>query len=263
MTRELTNTATSIIYEYPLNEGIRLCLRLENLFQQFHDACHCHNRVETVDAMHSLQRIIEVTERPDIKSKISHMLTQYTNTLSQFKSQPHVNSEKLNDIIKQFQTLYDAFHKQRALDESLRKNEFLYQIRMNNNTPGGVSDCKLPSYFLWQKQSPEKKANDLMTWIAHFDTLKQIVNTILQFTRDTSEFDHLMAERGFYHQNLSATQSFQMLRIALPTQSNLFPEFSAGKHRLTIRFLSPNYFGRGRPEQTKQEVQFQLSCCKI
>lgn len=263
MTRELTAASTSIIYEYPLNEGIRLCLRLETLFHQFHEACYARNRIETIDAMHTLLKIIELTDRPDIKSKISHMLTQYTNTLAQYKAQPQVNSEKLDIIIKKFQTLYEAFHKQRVLDESLRKNEFLYQIRMNASTPGGVSDCKIPSYYLWQQQSPDKKANDLMLWMEHFETLKQIVMTILQFTRDTSDFEALAAEKGFYHQNLNATQAYQMLRISLPIQSHLFPEFSAGKHRLTIRFLCPNYMGKGRPEQTKKDVQFQLSCCKI
>jgi len=71
------------------------------------------------------------------------------------------------------------------------------------------------------------------------------------------------AENGFYLQPLNPSTPCHLVRIALPAQTNLYPEFSVGKHRLTIRFLTPNYFGAGKSTQAQGSTPFQLACCKI
>ena len=51
-------------------------------------------------------------------------------------------------------------------------------------------------------------------------------------------------------------------RLVVPVTSGVFPEISAGRHRMTIRFLErhePNL----RPQQTKRDIGFKLVCCQL
>lgn len=264
MITELNTKVATITYELPLNEAIRLCLRLENLFIQFDQAAHANTSLDTKIAMQSLLHILDVADRPDIKSKLSQMLTQYTNMLNQLTQSSQVNKPRLNNTLEELTQLNRYLHTNyQRLDEALRKNEFLYHIRTNALTPGGITDFRLPDYFLWQQQSREKKSRDLHHWMNNFEYLRKIVNTILTLTRESGNFADTVAENGFYHQSLNASNTYQLARIMLPIDQNLFPEFGAGKHRLTIRFLTPNYYDNGRAKQAKRNIDFQLSCCKL
>ena len=96
-----------------------------------------------------------------------------------------------------------------------------------------------------------------------FQPLQEISEAILQLTRDSTPLQSATAESGFYLQPLNPNAPCHLVRIALPSETSLYPEFSAGKHRLTIRFLSPSYFGPGKSTQTQGSISFQLACCKI
>jgi cell division protein ZapD len=85
----------------------------------------------------------------------------------------------------------------------------------------------------------------------------------MQLTRDSTPLQPTAADNGFYLTPLNPATPCHLVRVALPAQTNLYPEFSAGKHRLTIRFLAPSYFGAGKATQTTDAVAFQLACCKI
>lgn len=264
MITELPTTITNITYELPFNETIRLCLRLENLFHQFDKTMHASTPLNTKLAMQALLKILDVTDRPDIKSKLSQTLIQYTNTLTLLKNADQIDLSRLEGILTDLQELNHLLHtSQQRLDEILKKNEFLYHVRTNELNPGGIADFRLPDFFLWQQQHPTKKSHDLVEWMSHFSILKRIVLTILKLTRESANYDYVVAENGFYHQTLNPTNPFQLARVSLPVHHNLFPEFGSGKHRLTIRFLTPNYFGNGRAEQTDRNVRFQLSFCKL
>jgi len=116
---------------------------------------------------------------------------------------------------------------------------------------------------LWQQQSADIKSKDMLCWANTFNDLREMVKTIMTLTRESTPFQDTIAENGFYHHSFNPSQPYQLARIKLAITQNLFPEFGAGKHRLTIRFLSPEYHHKGRPTQSKQKISFGLSCCKL
>lgn len=253
-----------VVYEMPLNDAVRICLRLENLFHQFSKTVSSTSTLNTKNAMNALLKILEVTDRPDIKSKLSQTLTQYAAAFSQMSRSPQVDSGRLKTTLKKIDELNHYLHTHHArIGEPLRQNDFLSQIRSNLSNPGGVCDYRLPSYILWQNKSPAEKSKDLNNWMEIFRPLQDIMKSILQLTRDSTALQTITAENGFYLQPLNPTTPCHLIRVALPAQTNLYPEFSAGKHRLTIRFLTPSYFGAGKSTQTNNAVSFQLACCKI
>ena len=262
--KTIAANSPQIIYELPLNDSIRIALRLENLFQQFDKTFSATTPLLTRNAMNAVLRILDVTDRPDIKSKLSQTLTQYTNTCSQLIHSPQIDVKRLQTTLQKLENLNQYLHTHHTrIGENLRQNDFLYQIRSNLVNPGGVCDYRLPAYMLWQNKSPTEKSKDLMEWMKTFQPLRDIIETILTLTRDSTPMQTVTTENGFHLQALNPSAPCHLVRVALPTTLNLFPEFGAGKHRLTIRFLEPNYFGDGKSAATQTAITFQLACCKI
>ncbi|EKD77494.1 MAG: hypothetical protein ACD_42C00316G0003 [uncultured bacterium] len=263
---EITTTTQHnlIVYEMPLNDAVRICLRLENLFQQFEKTVHDASPLATRNAMNAILKILEVTDRPDIKSKLSQTLTQYSSAMNQLNQSPQVDMQRLQSTLKKLDSLNHYLHTHHArIGEPLRQNDFLSQIRSNLSNPGGVCDYRLPAYMLWQNKSPSEKSKDLMEWMETFKPLHDITNAVLLLTRSSTPLQTVVAENGFYLQPLNPNAPCHLVRVALPPSENLYPEFGVGKHRLTIRFLKPSYFGNGKSAQSTERVSFQVACCKI
>lgn len=258
-------TQTNLItYEMPLNDAIRICLRLENLFHQFDQTVNGTSSLCTKNAMDAVLKILEVTDRPDIKSKLSQTLTQYANTYSQMSRSPKVDIARLQAALSRIEKLNHYLHTHPTrIGDPLRQNDFLYQIRSNLANPGGACDHRLPAYMLWQNKSPAEKSKDLNDWMVTFQPLRNIMEAILQLTRESTPMEPAVADNGFFVQTLNPAVLSQLVRVSIDPQLNLFPEFGAGKHRLTIRFLEPHYFGDGKSTQTTRPVSFLLACCKI
>ena len=253
-----------ITYELPLNDAVRIALRLENLFMQFEKTVKSTSLLTSKNAMNALLKILEVTDRPDLKSKFSQTLTQYANAFGQLTRSPAVDAKRLQQTLKKIGTLTHYLHGQHArIGEPLRQNDFLSQIRSNLGNPGGLCDYRLPAYTLWQNQSPAAKEKDLKQWMELFKPLRDITQTILELTRGSTPMQSVTTDNGFYLQPLNPLAPCHLVRVALSPSVQLYPEFSAGKHRLTIRFLAPSYFGAGKPAPAQQSITFQLACCKI
>lgn len=263
---DIVSTAENnlIVYEMPLNDAIRICLRLENLFQQYDKSVRDQSALATKNAMSAILKTLEVSDRPDIKSKLSQTLTQYSNALTLLARSAQIDAVKLQSTLKKLEALNHYLHTHHArIGESLRQNDFLSQIRSNLAIPGGACDYRLPAYMLWLNKSAQEKSADLKSWMDVFQPLRDIIETVLYLTRDSAPLKSMTTDNGFYLQALNPMVPCPLIRLAISTQLNLYPEFSAGKHRITIRFLSPNYFGAGKATQVHHAIPFQLACCKI
>ena len=265
-TAEITKIASQglIVYEMPLSDAMRICLRLENLFQQFDLCVNCTSSLAGKNAIDAILKILEVTDRPDIKSKLSQTLTQYTNALSQFRNSPVVHTPKLQQTLEQLEKLNYGLQSQHTrIGEAVRHNEFLSQVRVNLSNPGGVCDYRLPAYQLWQNKPDAEKTNDLHIWIETFRALREIITLLLQLTRESTPLAPIVTEDGFHLQTLNPATHCHLIRVAISPELHVYPEFGAGKHRVTIRFLTPVYSGAGKSIQAKNKISFQLACCKI
>jgi len=253
-----------IVYELPLTDAVRIALRLENLFSQFDKTVACTSILMTKNAMTALLKILEVTDRPDLKSRFSQTMTQFAHSFTQLGNSPKIDRVRLEKTLRKLESLNEYLYSQQTrIGDPLRQNDFLSQIRANLATPGGVCDYRLPAYLLWQNQAPALKTKDLKEWIEFLKPIRDIAETILLLTRDSGPFENVVAEKGFYSQQLNPVVLCHLVRVGVSASVNLYPEFSAGKHRLTIRFLSPSYFGHAKPSVISEDVSFQLACCRI
>lgn len=251
-----------IIYEQPLNEQIRLCLRLEYLFEQ---ANHYINGESMWDSHQMLKIIIEImqaSDRPDIKNRFCQILNQYACILNQLTKLQNIDQDKLKDTLGQIDRLIDILRiNQKKAGQELREDDFLNSIQQRLYTPAGTCCFSLPSYHLWLHQPNSLQRKQLKEWLGHFTQLEETISLILKLVREGTAFKEENAAGGFYKANLDPNTSYQMIRTKIPLEKNLYPEISVGRYRLAIHFFTINITGRAI--QHPNDVSFELACCKM
>jgi len=253
----------SITYEQPLNEHIRVCLRLENLFIQLNDRIMEPAIDSSKTSLTAILRTLDVINRPDLKSKLTQALTQHTTSLEKLEKFPEVDSKRLREILLQINLLMNSLHQNRSrIGGRLHSNEFLNQVRLSLGNPGGACPSTNPAFALWLRKPDHERIKDLTMWADDLNELREIINLILHLTRGGSNAQTFTAKDGFYHQALDPSIPCDLLRVTVPTAMNIFPEFSVGRHRLTIRFLTPQFQEHGRPEHLRENIDFDLACCR-
>ena len=253
----------TITYEYPCNDASRICLRLEALFNRF----HLHISAETIPssrtAMGALLEVLNVIDRPDLKSKLTQVLTQFNCNLSQLKESPEINAPALESILTEINQAIDTLHYlQGRFGDCLRANPFLNQIRIHQSHPGGACDYSTPSYALWLRQDAAIRKKQLKKWFEEFKGLETIVRLILKLSRNSSDEQVEEFNNGFFQQSLKLETSYQIIRVTLPTSAGVYPEISVGKHRVCIRIIQPDYQNENKSIQAKQNITFNLTLCK-
>jgi cell division protein ZapD len=257
--------STIVIYEQPLNEHIRFCLRLEHLFQKVKNYLEDHSNWDSRTALETILEILSVVDRPDLKTKLSKALSCYATTLTQLlnrKLPEDVDEKKLRRIIDQLNKLINNLHLSSGkIGQSLRENEFLNIIQQRLSTAGGTSAFSTPAYHLWLQQSPKSRLEDLNKWFDEFTEIKITVALLLKLTRESADFEKIKAQGGFCQMNLDPNLAYQMVRLALPVSAQIYPEISVGRHRLSVHFYALNV--NERATQVTTNVEFELACCKV
>jgi len=252
----------TIIYEHPLNETIRLCLRLEYLFKQIDYHSQHEAEWNTRAALNAVLEILEVVERPDLKNKLGQILNQYITAFSALTKLENVDKKLLALTLTQLNKAMNEVHaNQSKVGQELRNNEFLNAILQRMAVPAGTCAFNLPVYHLWLQQPANLRVKNLALWLEPFEFLRGIVALILRLTRDSAQVETLMARGGFYQAMLDSNVAYQMIGIAMLLKEKLYPEISVGRYRLTIHFFELNI--KKRACQTSEDVSFKLSYCRV
>lgn len=259
-----TETIKTITFEYPMNDSLRICLRLEDLLTQIKLHAHQNDAESGRQAISAITEVLDVISRPDLKSKLTQTLTQYASSLGQLEQFNQADPEKLRDLLKKLDDLIRAFHSRHdRIGDSLKNNDFLNQIRLRQHNPGGAFNYSSPAYNLWLKKSPESRRKDIERWTFEFAELEPITELVLFLTRQSHTKQTAKAFNGFYQQNLDPNLPCDLIRVTVTLDHPVFPEFSVGRHRLSLRFLEACYQESGRPQQTNKDIEFELACCRV
>ena len=229
-----------VYYEQPLNERVRTFLRLEHLFCQADYTIRGFSVWDSRATLSTLVDTLEILNRTDFKPELLKELDRQTSKLEALIDNPGVDNEQLNTVLTQLEEAETALHAVNGqIGQLLREHELLNSIKQRQSIPGGTCPIDLPALHQWLKP----------------------VALLLGIIREASNATKLVAPEGLYQQSLDSNTPIQLIRVAIDKQSPYFAEISAGKHRLTIRFLEPQA-GR-RPQQAQEAVNFELTCCVI
>jgi cell division protein ZapD len=251
---------TPIVFEFPLNERIRVFLRLEQLLSQINHFVHGDTVWDSRAAISSLLDILAIFERHELKAEILKELERHSGVLTRISQSHGVDQEvvmQIQENLDQIKTQLYAASGKIGLD--LMGSELFKCISRRNSIPGGTCAFDLPEYHYWLQQDDSRRQSDLEQWLEPFKTIHMSIGLILRYIRESSTPTSELAEAGFFQQSLDRSRPFQMLRVTVPRSFPYFAEISGGKHRFTIRFMTPHT--SERPTQTHDDIEFQLTRC--
>lgn len=254
-------TTEYISYEFPLNERMRVFMRLEQLFLQLDHFLASSNVWDSRAAVSTLVDILQVFSRHDLKAETLKELELHSNRLNQLSSHEGVDIKRLHKILDDLNSTRKILYATNGkIDIFSIKSDLFQTISQRSSIPGGTYSFDLPSYHYWLEQEKELKNEGLDMWISLFSPIRTAVDLILNFIRHSGSATRKTAHKGFYQATLDQTQPYQLVIIKLLRDIPYFVEISGGKHRLTTRFVQPST-SNIRPKQAETDVDFLLSYC--
>lgn len=247
-----------ILYEYPFNERIRAYLRLEYLFDRLFYFARPGDAKNHQIAVATIFDILDAIERTDIKTSVLQDMERQRLQLVALRDHPGVSQDALEGMLREMEKTTGALSTQGKAGQPLRENEWLVSLRGRLAVPGGATQIEMPSYHAWQHKPEEVRCADLQAWIAPLKPLSEGVTIGLRLLRESGRRQEAAAEQGAFQQMLGG-RSHQLLRVWVADDAGVFPEISANKYMIWIRFSTQG--GEAKPQQVSRDVHFQMSLC--
>ncbi len=249
------------IYEFPLNERIRVFMRLEQLFQQLNHFMAGGSVFDKRAAITSLLDILTIFSRSDLKSELIKELDRHTKVLSQLANSQGVDNQKLHDILDDLnQASRSLYNINGKIGISVMESDLFQSISQRNSIPGGTCSFDLPAFHYWLEQDDVEQQKDLERWTQPLADIRLAIDMILGFIRLSNVPSPEVGKAGFFQLALDKTHPVQLLRVGVPASVKCFAEISGGKHRFSIRFMNPSS-DENRPTQTPDDIAFSLTRC--
>lgn len=252
----------TIAFEQPLNERVRMFLRLEFLFAEFR-----HHRADSSAwglraSLHALLDLLSLLGRSDLKTEIIKELGDQQSALTRLKQKPGVDPGRLDQVLGEILAAINAMQRltTHAIATALRDNEFLMTLANRSTVPGGTAGFDLPHFHAWLALPAAQQHRDLDAWFADLAPFEQCVNLYLKLLRNSVEPTPQVARGGMFVYTPQA--QYALVRVLLPADSALYPEISAGRHRFTVRMMQLRDVNV-RAHQATHDVSFHLQCCLL
>ena len=250
-----------ICYEQPLNERIRILLRLEELFNKIDFFSSKTTATEHHVTLMALFELLEVTSRGDIKSELLQELERQKQKLEVLRNNPTISEAALDQVLENIRTTFRCMlNISGRVGEHLRSNEWLMNIKQRASLPGGICEFDLPSYHYWLHSDPELRKKDFDEWLDPLITIRDGLSIVLYLLRSSGKAYNHIAEQGVFNQK-GSDHIAHMLRLKVSKEYLCVPEISANKYALNIRFIS------AKAEETTKvydsDVPFDLIYCNL
>lgn len=251
------------IYEFPLNERIRVFMRLEQSFQQLNHFMGGDSVFDKRAAISTLLDILTILGRSDLKSELIKELDRHAKVLGQLANSQGVDAQKLQEILTDIQQASrNLYNNSGKIGSSVLESDLFQSIAKRNSIEGGSCSFDLPAFHYWLEQDEIDQQKDLERWTQPFVEIRGAIDMILGFIRLSNMPTPQVALAGFFQSTLDKTHPAQLLRVTVPSDVKCFAEISGGKHRFSIRFMHPST-DELRPIQTQDDIHFSLTCCAL
>jgi cell division protein ZapD len=250
----------TIVYEQPLNEVIRVCLRLELLFEQIDHQLGDTSTLGARNVVNMIINVLHLLDRPDLKAKLAKELGHHLASLQRYGNQPAIDTVKLNNIMSQLddlsRILIDSSGK---IGHRLRDIELLNTLRLHLASPGGGCSFDIPLYHYWLEQDVESRQATIKDWLSDFAQIRSAVTLVLDLVRKSAKIENKNAVHGFHQELLDPQANLRLIRIGIENAIPAYPEMSVGRHFLSVRFFFPDI--EKRPSQYSEHLPFWLAYC--
>lgn len=256
--------ANTILYEYPLNERVRLLLRFEQLLLQFQSAAHSHSCWDSRLALLTLFDLTELVSRSELRGELGKFLNRLRKRFVNLLDHGDVDNSALEQTLSELDQVSTALHKMYSGELDIVNHQtFLQMVRQRSTIPGGSCPFDLPALHHWLEITPAAtRHQQLLSWTRPFNPLCEGTRLVLTLLRSSAYPRQQYAEQGLFQQNLDTQNAPQLLRLEIAPEQGVFPEISGDPHRVSIRFMNQD-----TPDQSIQicaeTIPFRLTYCRI
>lgn len=253
-----------VIYEFPGNEKIRACLRLEHCFAAMHFFLQQDAVIASTASFDTLFDLINLTMRPDLKKDLIQDLQRVRIVLTSPScpetipmDERNFFAEEIRKTVKSLVSPSPGFH----TPQSLRENDWLGLVRTRSAVPGGCCSFDMPSLHYWLSRPEEKRKADMQRWVAGTQSIEDAVTLYLRLLRRTEQISACRAQKGTLSRSVSGEKNWALLRIRLTPEQAVVPDVNINKFILWIHF---NDITEGmRTPPSRANVEFTLGLCAL
>lgn len=258
-------TTITAVYEQPLNERVRLLLRLEAVFAQALKFKTVEGEYHTQMCLDALFSLLTLTNRYELRSELLKELSRIKTLMqSALQDDDAVSQDKAQTVLGEIDECSHALHdiNSKQIDR-MRNVEFLNIIKQRNIHETGSYIFEVPDLQFWLLQSAHERSKQVDIWLSDFHNYHQAVTFLLRLIRESAVPSEEVAQAGIYLKSIDTRKgNHQMLRVEVLSNHNVFPRISGGQHRFAIRFMS-QVRPDEKPKQTIEDVRFKLQTCLI
>ncbi len=251
-------------YEQPLNERVRLLLRLESVFGQAIAHKKAEDQYQTQMCLDALFSLLNLTNRYELRAEVLKELERIRSLLKMAERSDTVNKDKVGETMHELSQCADILH---GLDskhiDRMRNIEFINVIKHRNIHETGSYIFEVPVLQYWLLQDNYIRQQQIERWLEDFLPFKKAIAFLLKLIRESAVPSEEQAEKGMFLKTIDSKKGYhQMLRVNVNRSYNVFPRISGGRHRFAIRFMELNRNDL-KAAQTQDDVRFQLQTCLI
>ncbi len=251
---------STITYEQPLNEIIRVCLRLEQLFLQMDHQLQDQSEYGSRNLINLIINALQLLDRPDLKAKLAKELNHHHTNLMRYRNMDAVDSDKFRSLTAQLEELSRSLiDNSSKIGYRLRDTELFNSLRMHIATPGGGCSFDIPVFHYWLQRPAEERFDIITSWLSDFKEIRTAITLVLEIVRGNAKIEEKTAIHGFHQELLDPQSNLRMIRINIKYGLATYPEISVGRHFLSVRFFIPDI--QKRPVQYTENLTFQIGYC--
>jgi cell division protein ZapD len=251
--------AAELTYEQPLSERMRTFLRIEFLRAQADYHAKDLRGFGARAAVASLLEMMMILGRGDVRADVLKELERQAAWLTNYSRQPGVDQDRLGSLISDVGRLKATIAQAGpTFMNSLKECEFLNTIKHRSSIPGGTCVFDLPDYGFWLNLGHDERVQQFERWMKVLVPICEAVAELLWLTREATDPVECLAAAGLYQHQIERQIQISLARVTIPRNASYYPEISAGRHRVTIRFVKWNGVDV-RPTQVADDVGFFLA----
>ncbi|MGR5128728.1 cell division protein ZapD [Photobacterium swingsii] len=240
-------------FEHPLNEKVRIYLRLEYLIRQMQSSCQKTDHWQHQIFFRALFDLLEILEQIQLKAELAKDLTQQASQLKRWLDVPGVDQQALLDLLDKLELMQRQLMTASRLGQELRNDRFLCGIKQRFSIPGGSCCFDLPALHHWLHLPLVHKQSDMTNWLEAISEITNALQLWLRLTREQGQFQAQVARGGFFQHD---TDDACLLRIQICPSYGVYPMISGHRNRFSIRFIP---FEDGAP--IADTIEFKLAIC--
>lgn len=224
-----------IIYQQSPQFLAKACLYLENLFAFIQESSSQTHPIMHYDALKGLVKIIQIIEKPELKSRFSKEFIRLEHTL--IKTLKFDNPELWDKFINKSSELQNQGNR---FNCNLTHDSFLQSIRLRQANHEQNFEPSPAHIYYWLHQNAKHRQDMIKNWLLSLHEVQNCVQIYLNILRRHAEFIIIEIKDNFFYQAFGQTPLAQLLMLKIPHKLEIFPKIQLANHSLSIHFNDPS-----------------------